>query len=88
MQRDSQYEGDLEAKFYYAARKLIWEVVDSAELKSKIEIKWSDISAIRATFQENGLDILEVEVRHQFFLNSFLVSTSYMFVCFLSFGHC
>ncbi|KAL5983559.1 hypothetical protein ACLOJK_017646 [Asimina triloba] len=37
--------------------------------KSKIEIQWSDISAIRATIQDNQPDTLEVEVQHvpQFF---------------------
>lgn len=49
------------AKCYYAKRKLVWEILDSG-LKSKIEIQWSDISAIRATFCEEQPGILEIEV--------------------------
>ncbi|KAJ8620478.1 hypothetical protein MRB53_029007 [Persea americana] len=61
--RVSRYEGDIVAKCYYAKHKLVWEVLDSG-LKSKIEIQWSDISAIRATFHKNGPGILEVELSH------------------------
>ena len=49
------------AKFYYAKRKLVWEVLDCG-LKSKIEIQWSDISAMKATCPENLPGSLEIEV--------------------------
>lgn len=60
-QRASRYEGDLVAKCYYAKRKLVWEVLDSG-LKSKIEIQWSDISAMKATCPDNLPGSLEIEV--------------------------
>lgn len=44
----SRYEGDLVAKCYFAKHKLVWEVLDGG-LKSKIEIQWSDISALKAS---------------------------------------
>lgn len=53
------------AKCYYAKRKLVWEVLDSG-LKSKIEIQWSDISAMKATCPENLPGSLEIEVRTLF----------------------
>lgn len=57
----TRHEGDLTAKLYYAKRKLVWEVLDGA-LKSKIEMQWSDISAIRAITTENLPGTLEIEV--------------------------
>ncbi|CAK9153680.1 unnamed protein product [Ilex paraguariensis] len=51
-ERISRHEGDLIAKCYYAKRKLVWEVLEGA-LKSKIEIQWADISAIKATIGAN-----------------------------------
>ncbi|KAF0931073.1 hypothetical protein E2562_002442 [Oryza meyeriana var. granulata] len=55
----SQYEGDLVAKCYYAKHKLVWEVLD-AGLKRKIEIQWSDITALKATCPENGIGTLDL----------------------------
>ncbi|XP_047080364.1 uncharacterized protein LOC124691132 [Lolium rigidum] len=49
----SQYEGDLVAKCYYAKQKLVWEVLHCG-LKSKIELQWSDITALKATCPEAG----------------------------------
>jgi hypothetical protein len=57
----SRYEGDLVTKCYYAKRKLVWEVLDSG-LKSKIEIQWSDISAMKATCPESLPGSLEISV--------------------------
>lgn len=57
----SKHEGDLVGKFYYAKRKLVWEILDN-RLKSKIEIQWSDIASLQATFQEKQPDVLEIEV--------------------------
>ncbi|KAL0916723.1 hypothetical protein M5K25_014256 [Dendrobium thyrsiflorum] len=55
----SRYEGDLVAKCYYAKHKLVWEVLDGG-LKNKIEIQWSDITALKATYPENGSETLDV----------------------------
>ncbi|XP_066379124.1 uncharacterized protein [Miscanthus floridulus] len=55
----SRYEGDLVAKCYFAKHKLVWEVLEGG-LKSKIEIQWSDITALKATCPENGLGTLDV----------------------------
>ncbi|CAK9197477.1 unnamed protein product [Sphagnum troendelagicum] len=60
-ERISRYEGDLVAKCYYAKHKLVWEVLDNG-LKSKMEIQWSDISAMNATFPESLPGSLEIEV--------------------------
>ncbi|KAL6525400.1 hypothetical protein OROHE_015707 [Orobanche hederae] len=49
----SQYEGDLVAKCYFAKHKLVWEVLEGG-LKSKIEIQWSDIMALKAECPENS----------------------------------
>ncbi|KAF8394656.1 hypothetical protein HHK36_020872 [Tetracentron sinense] len=61
-ERVSKYEGELVAKCYYAKRKLVWEMLEGAS-KSKIEVQWSDISAIRAVFPENEHGILEIELK-------------------------
>ncbi|XP_040248895.1 uncharacterized protein [Aegilops tauschii subsp. strangulata] len=55
----SQYEGDLVAKCYYAKHKLVWEVLNDG-LKSKIEVQWLDITAIKATCPEEGDGTLEL----------------------------
>ncbi|KAL1564407.1 hypothetical protein AAHA92_06756 [Salvia divinorum] len=60
-ERMTRHEGDLTAKMYYAKRKLVWEVLDGA-LKSKIEIQWSHISAIRAITPHNLPATLEIEL--------------------------
>ncbi|KAL0653446.1 hypothetical protein Bca4012_096137 [Brassica carinata] len=48
----SRYEGDLVAKCYFAKHKLVWEVLEQG-LKSKIEIQWSDIMALKASCPED-----------------------------------
>ncbi|XP_020589598.1 uncharacterized protein LOC110030931 isoform X2 [Phalaenopsis equestris] len=55
----SRYEGDLVAKCYYAKHKLVWEVLDGG-LKNKIEIQWSDITALKATCPDNGPATLDI----------------------------
>lgn len=50
------------AKCYFAKHKLVWEVLEGG-LKSKIEIQWSDITALKATCPENGQGTLDVVVR-------------------------
>ena len=61
MQYTSQYEGDLVAKCNYAKHKIVWEVLD-AGLKSKIELQWSHISALKSTCPEDGDGILDIVV--------------------------
>ncbi|KAK4754959.1 hypothetical protein SAY87_008716 [Trapa incisa] len=60
----SRYEGDLVAKCYFAKHKLVWEVLDGG-LKSKIEIQWSDIMALKANCPETGLSTLNVVLTRQ-----------------------
>ncbi|KAH9318797.1 hypothetical protein KI387_020566, partial [Taxus chinensis] len=60
-ERISRHEGDLVAKCYYAKRKLVWEVLECG-LKSKIEIQWSDITSLKASYQDSGPGTLEIEV--------------------------
>lgn len=49
------------AKCYFAKHKLVWEVLEGG-LKSKIEIQWADIMALKAQCPENGLSTLTVVV--------------------------
>ncbi|KAK2358915.1 hypothetical protein QL285_096056 [Trifolium repens] len=60
----SKYEGDLVAKCYFAKEKLVWEVLEG-ELKSKIEIQWSDITALKANCPEDGPSSLTLVVARQ-----------------------
>lgn len=60
----SRYEGDLVAKCYFAKHKLVWELLDG-NLKNKIEIQWSDIVALKATYPEDGLGTLDVVLARQ-----------------------
>ncbi|XP_023898481.2 uncharacterized protein LOC112010365 isoform X1 [Quercus suber] len=47
---------------YFAKEKLAWEISRKQSLKKKIEIKWSDILAIRAKIMEDGTGVLEIEL--------------------------
>ncbi|KAG6627930.1 hypothetical protein CIPAW_15G164400 [Carya illinoinensis] len=60
----SRYEGDLVAKCYFAKHKLVWEVLEGG-LKSKIEIQWSDIMALKANCPDNGPGTLNVVLSRQ-----------------------
>ncbi|KAF1867127.1 hypothetical protein Lal_00049555 [Lupinus albus] len=60
----SIYEGDLVAKCYFAKHKLVWEVLEGA-LKSKIEVQWSDITALKANCPDNGPSSLTVVLARQ-----------------------
>ncbi|KAK3418715.1 hypothetical protein EUGRSUZ_H03288 [Eucalyptus grandis] len=57
----SEHEGDLVAKFFFATEILAWEVLMNG-IQYKMEIRWSDISSIRATIEENKPGILEIEL--------------------------
>lgn len=56
------------AKCYFAKHKLVWEVLDGG-LKNKIEIQWSDIMALKATYPDDGPGTLDVVVMSIFFLH-------------------
>ncbi|KAG8372532.1 hypothetical protein BUALT_Bualt12G0075900 [Buddleja alternifolia] len=60
----SRYEGDLVAKCYFAKHKLVWEVLEGG-LKSKIEIQWSDITALKAECPEDALGSLTIVLARQ-----------------------
>ncbi|XP_030510698.1 uncharacterized protein LOC115725350 [Cannabis sativa] len=60
----SRYEGDLVAKCYFAKHKLVWEVLEGG-LKSKIEIQWSDIMALKANCPDEGPSTLNVVLARQ-----------------------
>ncbi|KAG6599137.1 hypothetical protein SDJN03_08915, partial [Cucurbita argyrosperma subsp. sororia] len=60
----SRYEGDLVAKCYFAKHKLVWEILEGG-LKSKIEIQWSDIMALKANCPDNGPGSLNVVLSRQ-----------------------
>lgn len=64
-QYKSRYEGDLVAKCYFAKHKLVWEVLEGG-LKSKIEIQWSDIMALKANCPDEGPSTLTVVVTNFF----------------------
>lgn len=58
----SQHVGDIVSKMYFAKRKIVWEVLEGG-LKNKVEVQWSDISAIQARFYEDEAATLELVVR-------------------------
>ncbi|KAK4415164.1 hypothetical protein Salat_2623600 [Sesamum alatum] len=60
----SKYEGDLVAKCYFAKHKLVWEVLEGG-LKSKIEIQWSDITALKADYSDNAPGTLTLVLARQ-----------------------
>ncbi|KAM7278010.1 hypothetical protein ACFE04_005144 [Oxalis oulophora] len=59
--RESRHESDLIAKCYFAKRRLVWELLEGG-LKKKIELQWSDISAIQAVIKENEPGLLKIEI--------------------------
>lgn len=75
----SRYEGDLVAKCYFHKSKLVWEVLESG-LKSKIEIQWSDIMALKANCPDDGPGTLTVVV---FVLLSMLLNFPFCFFCLI-----
>ncbi|GLJ18982.1 hypothetical protein SUGI_0339350 [Cryptomeria japonica] len=57
----SRYEGDLIVKCLFAKHKFVWEVLEGG-LKFKIEIHWSEITAMNASCPDSGPSTLEIEV--------------------------
>ncbi|KAL0375825.1 UNVERIFIED_CONTAM: Peptide chain release factor PrfB2, chloroplastic [Sesamum calycinum] len=64
-ERISEHEGHLVAKLYYAKKKMVWEIL-VRELKNKIEMQWSDISAIRVSMHDNEDGILQIQISSDF----------------------
>ncbi|XP_042048236.1 uncharacterized protein LOC121794226 isoform X1 [Salvia splendens] len=60
--RDSNLKGDLTAKFYYGMKKLVWEFLLNGPLKTKMEVCWSDITAIEAVINPNQPGFLRIEL--------------------------
>lgn len=54
------------AKCYFAKHKLVWEVLDGG-LKNKIEIQWSDIMSLKATYPDDGPGTLDIVVKCRFY---------------------
>lgn len=81
-------EGELAAKIYFAKKKLVWEFIDG-RLKSKMEISFSDITALRDVILPNQPATLELEVHFQsvsintFFLNLINSMILFMYVLFM-----
>ncbi|GMY39749.1 pyriculol/pyriculariol biosynthesis cluster transcription factor 1-like [Fagus crenata] len=63
-----EYEESLIVKCYVKTQKLIWEIIQkNCTLKKKIEIGWSDISAIRSRMVQREfavLGVLEIELHN------------------------
>nr|KYP51450.1 hypothetical protein KK1_026736 [Cajanus cajan] len=60
----SKHESDLVAKCYFSKHKLVWEVLEG-ELKSKMEIQWSDIMALKANCPDTEPSSLTVVLARQ-----------------------
>ncbi|XP_057778806.1 uncharacterized protein LOC130997496 [Salvia miltiorrhiza] len=59
--RVSKLEGELTGKVYYAKKRLVWELL-VGRLKIKMEISWSDITAIQAVLEPNQSGYLQIEL--------------------------
>ncbi|XBH73197.1 hypothetical protein VPH35_100338 [Triticum aestivum] len=57
----SRLKGDIVAKFYYSNSKMVWETIQEG-LKSKMEIKCSDICALKITCQKKLPGVLDIMV--------------------------
>jgi hypothetical protein len=61
-ERHARHDGDVLCKFYYAKRKLVWEVMEMG-LKSKVEAQWSDITDFRVLMpSKTSKGVLEFDV--------------------------
>lgn len=75
------------AKCYYAKHKLVWEILEGG-LKSKIEIQWSDIMALKANCPDDGpatlnLVVLTSSLFMDINLWIFLTATLCLMLCLL-----
>eukprot|EP00898_Chlorokybus_atmophyticus_P001790 jgi/Chlat1/2611/Chrsp178S02463 len=60
-QRISCHEGDLVGKFYYAKRKVVWELLEGT-LKRKLEMQWSDLRVFKVDMPEDQPGMIELEL--------------------------
>ncbi|XP_020529729.1 uncharacterized protein LOC18445070 [Amborella trichopoda] len=53
--------GELTGKCYFGQRRLVWEILEvNCKLKKKMEMQWSDITAMRASFPEDTTPTFEI----------------------------
>ncbi|GKB75798.1 hypothetical protein Tco_0942693 [Tanacetum coccineum] len=52
--KEAKNQGDVVVKFYYGKKRFVWEFLDGS-LKKKMEIRWSQVSAIK-TFDDENLN--------------------------------
>ncbi|GMN44028.1 hypothetical protein TIFTF001_013220 [Ficus carica] len=60
-ERAAKNEEDVVAKFYFAKRRLLWEILENG-LKKKIEIRWEQVLSMRVVIEDYQPGILEVEL--------------------------
>nr|GEW36343.1 hypothetical protein [Tanacetum cinerariifolium] len=65
--KEAKNAGDVVVKFYYGKKKLVWEFLYGS-LKKKMEIRWSQVSAIKTFDDEhlNGYIVLELSEPPEF----------------------
>ncbi|XP_020534704.1 uncharacterized protein LOC110009395 [Jatropha curcas] len=61
---NSRNEGELVVKCYFGKKRLIWEVLEGST-KSKIEINWCDIIALKASCPDNEPGTLTIVLGRQ-----------------------
>ncbi|XP_010417855.1 PREDICTED: uncharacterized protein LOC104703525 [Camelina sativa] len=71
---------DIVAKLYFAKKKLIWEILDAGDpktktprLKRKIEIQWDDVASLQESINsrdETGILKIELKKRPKFFIET------------------
>ncbi|XP_020263989.1 uncharacterized protein LOC109839935 [Asparagus officinalis] len=62
-QRTTDKDDDLVVKFFFRMKLLAWEIHEGG-LTKKIEMRWKDVSALRATCSEGHPSILNVELEN------------------------
>lgn len=62
LQYESVCDGDLVAKCYFARQRIIWEILDDRRNKFKIEIRFSNIIALQASYHDDGQETLDLVV--------------------------
>lgn len=73
-------------KCYFAKHKLVWEVLDGG-LKSKIEIQWSDICALKVVCPETEPGTLEIAVSTCRYIGSAMKMTAKLIISYGSHHH-
>lgn len=73
-------------KCYFAKHKLVWEVLDGG-LKSKIEIQWSDICALKVVYPETEPGTLEIVVSTCIYMGSVMQITVKLIISYGSHHH-